>query len=447
MAFPAEPWDRSAEEPRPRPTLASIDAIALIVGIVVGAAIFETPSLVAANAGSAPAILGSWLLGGLISIVGALCYAELATAYPHPGGDYHYLTRAFGARLAFLFAWARMSVIQTGSIALLAFVFGDYMTQIAPLGELSASIYAAGAVILLTALNAIGIRQTRDWQRALTSAQVAGLLLLIAAGLLMAPEAPPVAAAAEGGMTPAFGLVLVFVLLTYGGWNEAAYISAELRDGRKTMMKVMVVSIGIITTLYVLFNLALLRTMTIEQIAASPAVGAELMRIVAGERGALLISLLIAASALASTNAVILTGGRSSFAMGCDFPMFSWLGRWSGRRDTPVNALLVQGGVALALVLLGTLTRNGFKTMVEFTAPVFWFFFLMTAVSLFVLRRREPDVVRPFRVPLYPLTPLLFVATCAYLLWSSLVYTGIGALVGVATLLVGAGLLLVRHRT
>jgi amino acid transporter len=130
-------------------------------------------------------------------------------------------------------------------------------------------------------------------------------------------------------------------------------------------------------------------------------------------------------------------GSRTHYAMGRDFPLFSPLGRWSARAGAPVNALLVQGAISLALVGVGFITRRGFETMVEYTAPVFWFFFLLVGVSLLVLRRREPHVVRPFRVPLYPLTPLLFCASCAYLLYSSLAYTGAGALVGVAVLATG----------
>ena len=446
MAYPAAPGEVAEDEPRP--TIGTFDAVALIVGIVVGAAIFETPSLVAANSTGPAMMLGAWLLGGLVSILGALCYAELASAFPHAGGDYHYLRRAYGNRVAFLFAWARMSVIQTGSIALLAFVFGDYMTQLFRIGTFSPSIYAALAVIVLTALNVAGIRQSKGSQRWLTSAQVLGILVLITAGLLIASPASS-AAAGDAGAGPsrsAFGLVMVFVLLTYGGWNEAAYLSAELQGGRRSIVRVLAISIGIITAIYVLFNLTLLHLMTREQIATSEAIGADLMRLVAGDTGAVLMSLLVSASALSSVNAVILTGGRSSFAMGRDFPAFAWLGRWSGRGDTPRNALIIQGAIALALVGLGTSTRSGFKTMVDYTAPVFWLFLLLTAISLFVLRRRDPDRERPFRVPLYPVVPILFAMTCAYLLYSSLAYTGLGAGFGVVVLLVGGAVLLVVDR-
>ena len=154
----------------PQPVLSLFDAVALIVGIVVGAGIFRTPSLVAANAGSSEAFLAAWMLGGVVSLVGALCYAELTTAFPNAGGDYHFLTRAFGKKLAFLFAWARMSVIQTGSVALLAFIFGDYVSQIYKLGEYSSVLYAAIAVAVLTGINIIGLKSGTGTQKLLTTA-------------------------------------------------------------------------------------------------------------------------------------------------------------------------------------------------------------------------------------------------------------------------------------
>lgn len=425
----------------PRPTLSVIDAVAIIVGIVVGAGIFRTPSLVAANAGSTEVALLAWVAGGVISLLGALCYAELATAYPHAGGDYHYLTRAFGLRLSFLFAWARMSVIQTGSIALLAFVFGDYATQVFSFGDYSSSIYAVLVVVALTGLNIIGVHQGTRTQNLLTVIEVCGVLLVIVVGLAFAAPAPTEALAnssSQSAPQASLGLVMVFVLLTYGGWNEAAYVSAELHDARRNMVRALLWSILIITLLYVLVNWAYLHALGLEGTAKSQTVAADVMRGVFGERGARAISVLIAISALTSANATVFTGARTSYALGGDFPLFAFLGRWSERAKVPVNALLVQGLVALLLVLLGSWTRKGFETIVEYTAPVFWLFFLLTGVSLFILRSREPETPRPFRVPLYPLVPLLFCLTSLYLLYSSLAYTGVGAFVGLAVLAAGA---------
>ncbi|MDZ7963557.1 MAG: amino acid permease [Nostoc sp. DedSLP03] len=428
----------STELAIPKPSLTLSDAVALIVGIVIGAGIFETPALVASQAGSDIAVLLFWLMGGVVSLVGALCYAELATVYPDVGGAYYYLKRAFGQRVAFLFAWARMTVIQTGSIALLAFVFGDYVSQIWRLGTFSSSIYAAIAIALLTALNIVGLQQGKWTQNLLSAAKVLGLLLVVIIGLTTIPNsATPVESASSG----TWGLAMVFVLLSYGGWNEAAYISAEIQDGRRNIVRSLMWSIGIITTIYLLINLAYLRGLGLANMAQSEAVAADLMRSLWGEPGALFISVLIAIATLGAINATIFTGARTNYALGQDFSLFGFMGRWQQRPSSPTYALFLQAAIALALVFLGTLTRKGFETMVDYTAPIFWFFFLLSGVSLLVLRTREPHIVRPFRVPFYPFTPLLFCAVCTYLLYSSLVYTGVGAIAGVLVVAAGIPLL------
>jgi amino acid transporter len=433
----------ASEATAPKPALTFVDAVSLIVGLVIGAGIFKTPALVAANVGSATQVLLVWLLGGVISAIGALCFAELATAYPHPGGNYYYLMRAFGRNIPFLFAWARMTVIQTGSIALLAFVFGDYASQLFSIG--SSSVYAAVAIATLTGLNLLGVQQGKWAQNWLTAAKIIGLGLIVVIGLTWSSAAAPTVPR-EPASEASLGSAMIFVLLSYGGWNEAAYISAELHDVRRNMTRVLFWSIGIISGIYLLINWAYLQGLGLFGMRESEAVAADLMRQTIGGRGAVFISLIVALSALGAINATIFTGARTNYALGQDFSMFAFLGRWHPRANTPAQALLVQGAISLALVVLGTLTRKGFETMVDYTAPVFWFFFLLSGVSLLVLRRREPDVPRPFRVPLYPLTPLLFCFVCGYLLYSSLAYTGWGALVGVAVVAAGIPLLLWMRR-
>lgn len=421
----------------PVPTLALRDAVGMIVGIVIGAGIFRTPSLVAANVTSEANALLLWLVGGAISLVGALCYAELTTTYPNTGGDYHYLTKAYGRPLSFLFVWSRVTVIQTGSVALLAFVFGDYASQLLSLGTYSPSIYAAILVVVLTGLNVLGVQHGTRTQNLLTVVEVSSLVLIIVAGLFLI-QTP----ATEGISTPVqnptgnVGLAMVFVLLTYGGWNEAAYISAET-NRRRDVARALVFSIVLITGLYLLTNWAYLRGLGLAGVASSEAVAADLLERAVGKSGALFVSLLVAISALTSANATIFTGARTNYAFGRDFRLFRLLGRWHQHANSPVNALLIQGMIALVLVLIGTLARQGFQTMVEYTAPVFWFFFFMVGLSVIVLRIKEPDVVRRFRTPLYPLLPLFFCASCIYMLRASLAYTGIGALVGLAVLVTG----------
>lgn len=443
---------------RPRPTIGLREAVAVIVGVVIGAGIFKAPSLVASMSGGATAMFTLWIMGGLVSLIGALCYAELTTSYPHAGGDYHYLHRAYGRSVAFLFGWARFSVITTGSIALLGFVFGDYMQQAVPLSMLPAgwgsTVYAVAVIVGLSALNLRGIRTGTGTQTFLTVAEILGLLLIVGAAALFtdlapAPAAGATAAAASGPATAALGMAMVFVLLTYGGWNEAAYISAEMRGGPRDMVKALTMGIVVITVLYLMVTWAYWKVLGMEGMSASEAVAADVMKVVFGPAGEKIISVLVAVSALTSINATMIVGARTSYAIGLDWKKLGRLAEWDSERGTPTVAMTVQCVAALALVATGAALGGGFKAMVEFTAPVFWLFFLLTGISLFVLRRREPDTPRPFKVPLYPVLPLLFCASCAYMLWSSLSYVysqqlgGLNAAwIGVAVLAIGVVLLL-----
>jgi APA family basic amino acid/polyamine antiporter len=447
--------DSPAGQAAPRAVIGLGSAIALIVGVVIGAGIFKAPSMVAAMTGSAPLMFAAWALGGLVSLAGALCYAELCTTYPHAGGDYHFLQRAYGRPLAFLFAWARFSVIATGSIALLGFVFGDYLNQLVPLGASGPALYAAAAIIALSWLNIGSVPAGTRTQAWLTAVEVGGLLLIVAAAMFLASgDAAPAPPATQGAPAQvSFGLAMVFVLLTFGGWNEAAYLGAELLDARRNMVRALLLSLLAITALYLLVAWAYWRGLGMQGMAGSQAVAADLLHKAFGPAGAAIMSLIIAIAALTSINATVIVGARSSYAAGRDWPALARLGVWDAARGTPANALRVQCAAALLLVLAGALSGGGFKSMVEFTAPVFWLFFLLAGLSLFVLRRRDPDRLRPFRVPLYPLLPGVFCAMCAYMLWSSLSYVynqSLGgwnaAWIGVAVLLAGAVLLLFMRR-
>jgi APA family basic amino acid/polyamine antiporter len=435
----------------PRPSITTLEAVTLIVGLVVGSGIFRAPQLVAENTGSVTLFLGVWVAGGLISLIGALCYAELTTAYPHAGGEYHFLRRAFGSDLAFLFAWSRSSVIQTGSIAILAYVFADYLAPVLSLDHTSSPILAVIAVVALTGLNLAGLRHGKRTQVVLTIVEIVGLGAVIVAGLFLLDgpsTADPLSDKGTGGGLAGLGLAMVFVLLTYGGWNEAAYISAEVRDGPRAMARTLFLGIGIITTLYLLANLAYVRALGLEGVSSSSVVAADVMRAVLGPWGATLLSVAVAVSALTSANATIITGARGTYALGRDFGAFHLLGRWNDRDSTPVNALFLQGAVAVGLVAFGAVARSGFEAMVAYTAPVFWFFLALASLSVIVLRQREPERVRPFRVPFYPITPLIFFGAALFMLYASIRYAGTGALIGVGVMLAGLPvLLLVRART
>ena len=408
---------------QPTQQLSTFSAIAIIVGIVIGAGIFKTPSMVAGVTGDAGWLIVAWVLGGVISLAGALCYAELATTYPHAGGDYHFLARAFGKPASFLYAWAKATVINTGSIALLAFVFGDYMSKVVNLGPHSTALWAVGVVVAMTLINLIGLHAASWVQTCLTMVEVTGLLCVAVAGFVLSGDAP--ASPALFSSSPnlgMFGLAMVFVLLTYGGWNEAAYISAEVRGGKRAIVPVIVISIMILTLIYVLFNIAVLAGLGLSGLAGSKAVAADLMGKAFGPWGEKLLGIFVAVSALTSINATMIVGARTNYALGRDWPALRFMGNWHAERGSPVAAYLVQSLLSLALVGLGVWQTDGFEVMVEFTAPVFWAFLFLVGVSLFVMRVKDPRAERPFKVPLYPLTPIVFCLTCAYLTYSSVTY-------------------------
>ncbi|MDR8394051.1 amino acid permease [Aliifodinibius sp. S!AR15-10] len=424
----------------PQPVFSNLNAVAVLVGIVIGIGIFRLPPLVASNAGSEFEFLAFWVAGGAISLIGALCYAELAAAYPDAGGEYHFLSRAYGSSLGFLFSWGRMTVIQTGSIALAGFILGDYASRVLPLGSYSSTIYAALTVIGLTALNLWGTNPSKKTQNIVTTVIVVVLLL---AAFLGITQALPAKGSFTSPDTGTMGAAMIFVLLTYGGWNEVSYLSGEIKNVKQNMVRVLAAGIGVITLIYVSVNYAFLHVLGLEGLRNTQAVGADLTAAILGSGGAILLSFIVIIAALSTANATIITGARTNYALGRDFSFLKFLGTWSPDHNTPVNALLVQGGIALLLVVLGAVTEDAVSTMVDYTAPVFWFFFMLTGISLFIFRFRNGSDDRPYSVPFYPVTPILFILTCLYMLYSSLTFTGIGALFGVGILLVGIPVLLI----
>jgi len=425
--------------------------------VVVGAGIFKAPSIVAGAVPTATWMFALWAAGGLLALIGALCYAELSSTYPSAGGEYHFLSRAFGRGTALLYAWARFTVITTGSIALLGFVFGDYMTELLPLGPYSSAIYAALATVLLTAVNMRGIRSGAETQTWLTVVEVGGLVLIVGAALWLlggTGSTAPAPAAAPGPATLAgVGFGMVFVLLTFGGWNDAAYISADLQD-RRSIVWALLISVSFLTLLYLLVNWAYWYVLGQAGMAGSQAVATDTLAAVFGPGAGKLIAVMVAAAALTSINATLIVGARTAAALGQDWPVFKPLAAWDEQRRVPRNALPIQCVLALVLIVLGVVFKGGFQSMVEYTAPVFWLFFLLIGIALFRMRAIDGDRNRPFRVPLYPVLPLVFCASSAYMLWSSLGYVysqqlgGFNAAwIGVAVL--GSGLvllLLVRGR-
>ncbi len=406
----------------PKQLLSVTDGIFLTVGMVIGVGIFKAPSIVAGNTSSGTEFLLAWLLGGAVSLCGALVYAELSSRHPETGGEYSFITHGLGSGAAFLFAWSRMTVIQTGAIAAVAFVFGEYASEILRLGPHSTAIYAALSVIALTLLNFAGTLQSKTLQKVMEVVLIAGLLFLAIAGMVVGSTPVPAKPAAAGSGGGDFLFAMMFVFFTFGGWNEAAYLAGEVREPRRNMLKILVGGIVAVTLLYLLVNIGYLVALGQGGIAGSKAVGVDVMRLVAGDKGAVLLAIIVCISALTTINAAVFTGARTNFAMGRDYPLFAKLGDWRESGSTPANALVLQGAITLVLIGAVALTaKDGFDAMVAYTAPVFWTFFLLTGVTLFILRFKS-KTESEFKVPFYPVIPLIFCTMCGFMLWKALAY-------------------------
>jgi amino acid transporter len=410
---------------QPRRVLSLLDSTCLILGIIIGTGIYQMAPTIAGGAGGPAGLFGLWVLGGLLSLCGALCYAELATAYPREGGDYVYLGRAYGSWAGFLFGWAQLVVVRPGDIAVMAFAFALYAGPIfdpwwVALGGTPGSahkIYAAAAVVALTVINVIGVQAGKWTQNVLTLTKAAGLLAIGCAAWVGGPAGP----GADPGPMPdglPWTLALIFVLFTFGGWNEMAYVAAEVKDPQRNIVQAMVLGMAAVTGLYLLVNAAFVHALGYEGLVRSEAVAVDVVRRVWPEQAVTLVSALICISALGAVNGLVLTGARITYAMGRDYPWFQWLGRWDARRNAPAAALWVQGGLALGLILvLGDFVRT-----VVYTSAAVYTFYMATTLAVWVLRRKEPEMERPYRTWGYPVTPWLFAGVCGWLIYSAVAY-------------------------
>ncbi|MFC1764873.1 APC family permease [Planctomycetota bacterium] len=402
----------------PKRELSLYDSTCIIVGIIIGVGIYQMAPDIAKGAGSAWGVLALWTVGGLLSLCGALSYAELATAYPRAGGDYVYLTKAYGRWAGFLFGWAQLTVVRPGDILVMAFAFATYGRQLydpyPSNPEVSQRIFAASAVLVLTLINIIGVKQGKWTQNLLTLVKALGLLAIVVIAFVTPARAGTVI---EFEPLPV-SLALIFVLFTYGGWNEMAYVAAEVRNPRKNIARALVIGTAAVLILYLLVNGAFLYTLGYEGLATSDAVASECIAAAFPAGGSRFISLLVCLSALGVVNGQIFTGARISYAMGAEHPIFRRLGRWDSHTGTPISALIVQAIIALGLILI----LGGYIDAILYNAAVVFSFYLATSIAVIVLRHKEPQVERPFRIIGYPITPLVFSSVCVFLIYSSIIY-------------------------
>jgi basic amino acid/polyamine antiporter, APA family len=429
----------------PQKELSLFDSICIIVGIIIGAGIYEITPTVASCMGGWVGILGIWLAGGLLALTGAMCYAELATAYPRDGGDYIYQTRAYGKWVGYLFGWSQLVIIRPGDIALMAFVFARYaVTVYAPFKNML-PIYAILVVVILTLINILGVKQGKWTQNLLTIIKSVGILAIVAAGFL-APV-PNIAPAETSAVTlDGFKLALILVLFAFGGWNEMAYVAAEVKQPKYNIVRALVIGTVLVIGLYMLINGSFLHALGQSGMSSSKAIAVDTFSITAPGMASKIISIIICISALGAVNGLIFTGARISYALGAEHRSFGFLGTWSPRFGTPVKSLIVQGFISLVILLFA----GSFIDTILYSAPVVWLFFLGTGISVFVLRHKEPQLERPYRIYGFPITPIIFCAACVFMFYSSFTYAltmkPVGLIIAVSVLIIGGLVFLIAEK-
>jgi amino acid transporter len=383
----------------------------LVIGCIVGVGIFRTASSIAAHLNSPLLILALWVFGGLLSLCGALCYAELASMFPTSGGDYVYISEVYGRFWGFLFGWTKLFIERTGTIAILGFVFAEYASRVVPYDGALLRWVAAGAILLLTAINVAGIRWGKYVQNVFTALKIVALISIIAAGTSAATAQNTVNPSwalplVDGSLLQAMGVALVFVLWTYGGWTEAAYVAEEVKDPTHAVPRAIIQGVVLTTLLYLLVNWSYLLFVPIETLPETPLVASRVMQDALGTTGSLFIAWMVACSAFGALNGYILTGGRILYAMGKDHALFERLGSVHQTFHTPALALWANAGIAIGLVFTKT-----FDQIMIYSTVVISGFFAMAVFGVIILRRTKPRHPRPYRAWGYPLTPILFCLT------------------------------------
>lgn len=409
------------------------DSTCLIVGIVVGSGIYKTPPEVAQSANASWEIYALWTLGGLISLCGAMCYAELATTYPESGGDVVYLNRAYGKWAGFLFGWLQTFVARPGDISLMALVFADYLyVLIDPASTGDRPVWPAiSIVILLTIVNIVGLRSGKSVQNILTVVKVTGLFFIVGFAFATNGNAEPVANVAAEKLPR--GVALILVLFTYGGWNEMVYVASEVREPKRNLSRALLLGVFAIMVMYLLANAAFLHSLSLDGVATSKAIATDAVANILPREGQILVAIVIVVSAAGAINGLVLTGSRITGAMR-EYAAFRWIGTWNPRFQSPVRALLLECVIAIAVITIA----QTFNNALIYTSAAVYTFYLVTALSTVVLRRKDPHVERQFRMPLYPLPLIVFAVGCTCMVHSALNYKPPAAAVCLGVLITGA---------
>lgn len=405
----------------------------IAAGACIGSGIFISPSDVASQLTSGSEVLLVWLIGGVVTITGALTFGELAGRYPGTGGVYIYLREAYGNLAAFLYGWCSLTVITSGAIAALCLAFARYFEIIFHTrGQLQIPI-GLSMLFIVTLINLRGARLSAIFSGSITVMKVIGIGVIIIMCFLLGQQfIPNLANTGPDNAVVNFGIALVGVLWSYGGWHHASYVSGEVNNARKVVPRALLLGGIIVTTAYVLVNAAYLSVMSTQEIGASKAVASDALERVLPV-GGLLVAILITLSVFGTAGIFTLSAPRLYFKMGEDKIFFSWLGEVQANTGVPVKAILLQSGwAALLMIFWGT-----FESLATYVVFMDWIFMTMAAIAIFLFRKRQGIDHENYKVPLYPLIPLIFICISVWFLVSTIIGRPEQAIAGILLLVIG----------
>ena len=398
---------RQKELPR---TLGLVDALAIVIGIVIGGGIFLVPNLVARNLGDPVSIIAVWVFAGVASFFGALACAELGAALPSTGGQYVFLREIYGPMTGFLCGWSMFLVARTAQVSWLAVILSLYVSYFVPLTPLEGKLLGIGTIVLFAGINYRGVSMGALVQKAFTSAKLIGLLIIIGSALLYRGN-PPVAT--PSAVVPLslghFGIALIACLLAYDGWVQVTYVAGEIKNPNRNILLALAGGVGAVILIYVSANLAYLHVLSLSEIAASEHVGATAAERTLGAGGGRLVAVVILLSIIGTLNGCFLTSPRVFFAQARDGLFFAKFTEVHPRFQTPWFAIVAQAGWSIVLLLSGT-----YETLIDYAMMALWIFYALMVLGVILLRRSRPELARPYKMWGYPVTPVFFVAVATY---------------------------------
>lgn len=418
--------------------LTLFDATMIVVSGIIGSGIFINPAVVARAVETPALMLGVWLAGGFIALLGALVFAELSTVLPKVGGQYAFFREAFHPLAAFLHGWALLWIVQTGATAAVAVAFAQYLAKLVGLDAGRVPILACTVLVLVSVFHCLGIKPGSMLLNVITLTKTVAIAVLIAgaftvpdaAGITLSPVAPPDLAGL--GLLSAFFAGLIPAMFAYGGWQNLNYVAEEVREPERNLPRAILWGVGIVITVYLGANIAYVHVLGAPALAATTTPAADLAARIAGDWGSRLMSLLIVVSTFGFLNLSILAAPRVYYAMAADGLFFKQLARLSPRFQVPTAAIALQGGLAAVFALF-----HAYEKLLAYAVFADWIFFAASGLALIVLRRKRPDAARPFAVPLYPWVPLLFSLAAAGIVVNVFFTEPRNALLGSAIFLAG----------